>query len=542
MAHESAAHKSEADALGGTRELARSAGLETEQPLSLEDVDKRRTQLWSLSVIVVIGVMVVLGLLSFGRDYLPEQLRFEDLSSWMVIVLISGLALALLIYVVEKEMSLRRLAAALVEERILSTALSNRLTEISRLSEVGKALNTTLNIQDVLHLILDAAVELLGGNEASIMLVDDTGEGMQVVAFHGSTPEDELRASVPIGTGIAGQVITTRTPLLLQGPELTGALSGLGHPERHIHSAMSVPLVRNDEVLGVLNVNDTAGTRRFSDHDLRALGFFAEHAAIAIGNARLFAKERETVEKLEELDRLKSDFVATVSHELKSPLTSIIGSAKTLTTRGGRMEPEQRQVFIEMIERQGNRLLRLVEDVLTTSRIESGTHRMSRELIDLRETATIVIQDLKQTDLGMEREINLETDPESPQVWGDLTAVQQILVNLIENALKYSQGKIDVFVQETSNEALLQVTDDGGGISDDELQRIFERFQQVDSSGGVGGFGLGLFIVKSIVDAHHGTVEVRSEEGVGTTFRVHLPKRSSDVREPGDAAAPTPAR
>jgi two-component system, OmpR family, sensor histidine kinase KdpD len=528
------AHENRVGAPQGTRELARSAGLESEQPISLDDVDKRRTQLWSMSLLVVIGVTLVLGVLSFGRDYLPEQLQFEDLSSWMVIVLLAGLALALLVYVVDKEITLRRLSKALIEERILSSALSNRLTEISRLSEVGKAINTTLNIQDVLSLILDSAVELLGGNEASIMLVDDAGESLQVAAFHGPNEVHEgLKKSMPIGTGIAGHVVMSRTPLLLQGPELTGVFTGLGHPQRHIHSAMCVPLVRNEEVLGVLNVNDTVGTRRFTDDDLRALGFFAEHAAVAIGNARLFAKERETVLKLEDLDRLKSDFVATVSHELKSPLTSIIGSAKTLTRKGSRMDPEQQQVFIEMIERQGNRLLRLVEDVLTTSRIESGTHRMRRELIDLREAAEVVIQDLKQTDLGMERPIMLTTHPDKPQAWGDLTAIQQILVNLIENALKYSQGKIDVFVQESPTEAVLQVSDEGRGISDEELQLIFERFQQVDSGDDreVSGFGLGLFIVKSIVDAHRGRVEVTSQEGTGTTFKVRLPKRASDVRE-----------
>src|SRR5688572_27581808 len=164
--------------------------------------------------------------------------------------------------------------------------------------------------------------------------------------------------------------------MLIQGDRVDGSLRGDAHPERGIRSLMCVPLMRRDELLGVLNLNETEGKRRFSDHDLEALGLFAEHAAIAIGNASLFERERETVARLEELDRLKSDFVATVSHELKTPLTAIIGSATTLSRRGPRMNEEQRGSFIEMIERQGQRLLRLVEDILTSAQIESGMPRL----------------------------------------------------------------------------------------------------------------------------------------------------------------------
>jgi signal transduction histidine kinase len=294
---------------------------------------------------------------------------------------------------------------------------------------------------------------------------------------------------------------------------------------------MSVPLVRNDELLGVLNLNEIRGQRRFTEQDLNALGLFAEHAAIAIGNASIFEKERETIERLEELDQLKSDFVASVSHELKTPLTAIIGAAKTVSRKGGEMDPEHHAQFMEMIERQGSRLLRLVEDVLTTSQIESG-RPMKRVLVDLRAAAQEVIDELGQTKMGAGREIRLDFEPEKPQIWGDLIALQQILTNLIENALKYSDesSKVSVTVRETPDEGVLEVADQGSGISDEGLRVIFERFQQVDSSSTrkVGGFGLGLFIVKNLVDAHGGHIAVESGVGDGTVFKVHLPKRASD--------------
>jgi signal transduction histidine kinase len=289
-------------------------------------------------------------------------------------------------------------------------------------------------------------------------------------------------------------------------------------------------LIRHDEMVGVLNLNETAHMRRFTPGDLTALGFFAEHAAIAIGNARLFEQERETVARLEDLDRLKSDFVATVSHELKTPLTAIIGSAQTLTRRRDRMNPEQQANLVVMIERQGNRLLRLVEDVLTAARIESGAPRMRRELVDMRDVAEFVVESLRQSDVAEGRELIVDSQPERPQVWGDLGALQQIISNLAENACKYSDpgGRIGVFLTELPQEALIQVSDTGQGMSKEEIDTIFDRFRQIDQSStrATGGVGLGLFIVKNLVEAHNGTIEVESTPEVGSTFTVRLPKRS----------------
>jgi two-component system phosphate regulon sensor histidine kinase PhoR len=235
---------------------------------------------------------------------------------------------------------------------------------------------------------------------------------------------------------------------------------------------------------------------------------------------------------LQETDRLKSDFVATVSHELKTPLTAIIGAAKTVGRRGGHMSDEQHAKFLDMIERQGTRLLRLVEDVLDTSRIESGGPHLRREQVDLRAVAENVVEDLANTAVGEGREVVLLTRPEHPRTWGDPTALQQVLGNLVENALKYSNegSKVVLSVTETPTESILQVSDEGQGISPQQIRTIFDRFRQADSvpSRGSGGFGLGLYIVKNLVATHRGDVEVESEVGKGSTFRVRLPKRAED--------------
>jgi signal transduction histidine kinase len=479
---------------------------------------------------VILSLTAVVALYWLSYDGLPEQLQLASGPSYIVAILILGLVLSFLVYLIDKEIRLRGLSQLLVDERVLSAALSNRLSEISALSEVGKAINTTLDLSDVLNLILSSALELLGGTEGSIMLLEDDGEHLQVVSYHGSNAE-MMKGRGKVGTGIAGTVAHRREPMLIQGDQVEEGVARSGHPERGISSAMSVPLVRNDELLGVLNLNEIEGLRRFTEQDLNALGLFAEHAAIAIGNASIFEKERQTIERLEELDQLKSDFVASVSHELKTPLTAIIGAAKTMSRKGRDMEPEHQAKFTEMIERQGSKLLRLVEDVLTTSQIESG-RPMKRTLVDLRVAAEEVIADLGLTKVGAGREIGLVAEPENPRIWCDVIALQQILTNLTENALKYSGegASITVTVRETPEEGLVEVADTGVGIDSEGLRVIFERFQQVDSSSTrkVGGFGLGLFIVKNLVDAHGGKIEVESTLGEGTAFRVHFPKRASD--------------
>ena len=501
--------------------------------LTLKDVDKRRVQLWWTSLFIVVAVTVAIAVVYLGDEFLPESFRFyEDLSNWVVVVLVGGLALAFLVYVIEKEMHLRRLTNLLVDERVLSAALANRLKEISALSEVGKAINTTLDLNDLLQMILSSALELLGGTEGSIMLLDEGRTHLEVVSYRGPAME-VISGRSEVGKGIAGTVAARREPMLIHDDTLEEL--GPGHPERGIRSSMCVPLIRRDELLGVLNLNETEGKRRFTQHDLEALGLFAEHAAIAIGNASLFERERETVARLEELDRLKSDFVATVSHELKTPLTAIIGSATTLSRRGPRMNEEQRGSFIEMIERQGQRLLRLVEDILTSAQIESGMPRLRRELVDLRSSAEVIIGDLQHSQYAETREVVLRTVPDRPHVWGDLGALQQIMSNLIENALKYTtEGTIDVLIEETETETRITVADEGPGIASDKLDSIFDRFRQADQSltRGRGGVGLGLYIVKSLVDAHNGTIQVTSEEGRGTRFLIAMPKRTEDRQRP----------
>jgi signal transduction histidine kinase len=515
---------------GETQRAARAAGLRSHPHPSLSDVERRRTQLWTLALAVIVVLSGAVAALTLSGRVTFESLGLED-HEWVPAVLVTGLAFAFLIYVYDKNRSLRRLEELLIEERVRSSGLSNRLTEVSSLSDIARGLTTTLDVKGVLDLILSSARALFDAQEGSVMLLSEPGQ-LEVVAAQGPSADVVMHGRVKLAQGISGRVAARNQAVLLQGSDLPAPFTGEGHPERGINSAMSAPLERRDQLLGVLNLSETKGDRTYTDLDLQVLAVLTAHAAIAIGNAHLFEGEKQTVARLEELDRLKSDFVATVSHELKTPLTAIIGAAKTVSRKGATMQPEQHAEFMGMIERQGSRLLRLVEDVLTTARIESGQRRLRRELVNMRTAIEPIIDELYLIGVGQDRQIELRCDPVDPAVWGDLSAVQQIAGNLLENALKYGgeTSPVVISLREAPGESVIEVADKGPGLSRDEIDTIFERFQQIESGAGdrkVGGVGLGLFIVKSLVDAHRGKIEVESAKGQGTTFRVTFPNRSS---------------
>ena len=243
---------------------------------------------------------------------------------------------------------------------------------------------------------------------------------------------------------------------------------------------------------------------------------------------RELAEKDATIARLQELDRLKTEFVATVSHELRTPLTGMIGAAKTLARSSDEMTSEERTSFLRMIERQGDRLLRLTEGVLEGARLESGASR-PRQKVDLRSLVEEVVEDILEG-RGRSHPIEIESDPAAPTAWGDPTAIRQIMSNLVENALKYSPSgsKVRVGVFDLTSETLLEVTDEGRGIAAGEIDSIFEKFRQTEPSATGGGVGLGLYIVKSLVDQHRGSIEVASSPGAGTTFKVRFPKRSAE--------------
>lgn len=233
------------------------------------------------------------------------------------------------------------------------------------------------------------------------------------------------------------------------------------------------------------------------------------------------------ITEIKKLEQMRKDFVANVSHELKTPLTSIKGFAETLLD-GAQDVPEIREQFLNIIHDESERMQTLVEDLLELSRLEQDNYQLETTIVDvtslLRETATLLQRKAEEKQM----QIHLETE-EEVFIRADLNRLKQVVVNLVANALNYtpSGGNVWISLEDGEEAVMLRIKDDGIGIHPKEMQRIFERFYRIDKarSRNSGGTGLGLAIVKHIIDLHHGTIEVDSEENQGTTFTIRLPKK-----------------
>ena len=271
------------------RHEAQIVGLGDVDVPTLEDVEHRRLHLWIVMVLIVCAVSIAtVGLASWGASPIEDGPLSGPVLTFAVLGLVGGFCA----YTIEKELHLRRLTRVLVDERVLMTALASRLAELSALLEAGRAMNAVLELEEVLRRILDSALELLGATDGSVLLAGEDDDALHAVCVRGNDAARD--AVVEVGAGIAGRVAETREPLLIQGD--------LKQDERssHPHSAMSVPLVHRDELLGVLNVNvrGAGSGRTFDEYDLRALSLFGEHAASAIANARLYEAERSNATTL----------------------------------------------------------------------------------------------------------------------------------------------------------------------------------------------------------------------------------------------------
>jgi signal transduction histidine kinase len=263
-----------------------------------------------------------------------------------------------------------------------------------------------------------------------------------------------------------------------------------------------------------------------------AFAMYAAGRERAIRTARSLAETRkseldtqkEEADKLREIQQWRADAVAQVTHELKTPLTSLLGYATILRKRADTIAPEQRTEFIALMEKQGQRILRLIEELLQSSRLDSGQTKLQRAHVDLPAIARDVAREIG---TGRGRQITVDAPPEDLGLFGDAAALEHVLTNLIDNALKYSgdDTTVRIAIGEGEGEIFFTVSDEGRGIPADQLTSIFERFQQASNARGGGSVGLGLYIVRSLVQAHGGTVWADSDIGKGTTFTVTLPRR-----------------
>ncbi|WP_257449178.1 CHASE3 domain-containing protein [Archangium lipolyticum] len=306
-------------------------------------------------------------------------------------------------------------------------------------------------------------------------------------------------------------------------------------------SLVAAPLLARGRTLGVLTfvTTETSG-RRYEEEDVLLLEEVARRAAMALDNARLFSLAQEERKHAEEANRLKDDFLATVSHELRTPLTAMLGWVKLL--RSGRLPPDKHAKALETVDRNAQAQAQLIEDLLDVSRIITGKLRLETQPVHLAEVVQAAMESVRPA--ADAKEIRFQPELSEPEdlVMGDPGRLQQVVWNLLSNAVKFSPtgSRVRVLLRRVDSSVEVTVADEGPGVPADFLPHIFERFRQLE--GGTtrrhGGLGLGLAIVRHLVELHGGTVHAESEgPGRGATFTVRLPPVLPRQAAP-DSAAP----
>jgi signal transduction histidine kinase/CheY-like chemotaxis protein len=353
---------------------------------------------------------------------------------------------------------------------------------------------------------------------------------------------------LPPGVGLVGRAVAERRALwtadILEEPSvvLTDAfrrgLAGAGH-----HAVLAVPLLVKREVIGAISTAHRE-IRTFSQAEIDLLQAFADQAALAMRNVQLFAREQTARAEAEAANRAKDQFLALLAHELRNPLAPIVTAAALLRHPGTPAAVVEQSAGI--VARQAKNLARLLDDLLDVSRITRGRIELRREIVSIADAVTSALEATRSL-VDERRQTVTLTLPATPlHVEADPARLEQIIVNVLNNACKYTpaEGHISVAVSEERDEAVLRIRDTGIGISDEMLPRIFELFVQGDQSLAhtSGGLGIGLTLVQRLVQLHRGRLQARSEgPGRGSEFTIGLPLTRVPI--PSSAAAgPSPPR
>jgi signal transduction histidine kinase len=417
----------------------------------------------------------------------------------------------------------------------------------SFLAEVGALIASTLDYERVLPRLARLAVPVLG-DLCAIDFLREGGTISRVACAHVDTTKEALVNEVRARYGFnpaspqgVPAALRTRQPILV--PQATGddlAREAQNADQLSIFqqlgptSWMIVPLIGRRGVLGAITFAITESTRRYGRTDLLFAEVVARQAAIAVESARLYREAEAARSAAEAANQAKDEFLSTLSHELRNPLNAVSGWATMLA--GGQLNEEQSRRAIQIILRNAQAQVRLVDDLLDMSNVVSGRMRLAVQAVDLGQVIEGVLDAVRP---GADAKgIRIQSVLEAPgaPVSGDAGRLQQVVWNLLSNAVKFTPkgGRVQVKVQHVKSHVEIIVSDTGVGIRVDVLPYIFDRWRQGDSSSArpQAGLGIGLALVRHLVELHGGSVFAESPgEGQGATFVVKLPLMIAEVRE-----------
>jgi PAS domain S-box-containing protein len=429
----------------------------------------------------------------------------------------------------------------ITERKRTEEALREQTEALAIVNELGRVISAELDLHRMVQAVTDAATELTGARFGSFFynVLNEEGASYTLYTLSGVPREAFGHFPMPRATDLFGPTFrgegTVRIDDVKQDPRYGKNSPYYGMPEGHLPvvSYLAVPVVsRSGEVLGGLFFG-APEPRVFTERHARIVEGLAAQAAVAMDNARLFEsaqRARAEAERLyrdaQESSRLKDEFLATVSHELRTPLTAILGWAHMLRT--GQFDGDSARQAFETVERNARAQAQLIDDLLDVSRIITGKLRIDVRPVDPNSFIEAAVEALRPAAEAKGVRLQKVLDTGSVNVSGDPVRLQQVVWNLLSNAIKFTPrgGRVQVRLERVNSHVEVAVSDTGSGIPREFLPHVFDRFRQADqkTTRQHGGMGLGLSIVRHLVELHGGTVKAESPgEGEGATFTVLLP-------------------
>ncbi|HZB85131.1 MAG TPA: ATP-binding protein [Gaiellaceae bacterium] len=437
------------------------------------------------------------------------------------IQMLMGLIVGWLVGRLRGETSFADIRAA--EAEGLRDQLGRRADQLEAVNRASRALGSSLDQEHAFEAFIREMKGIFEFERLAVVIA--TGNRAEVMAVAGPSAERPfpVGSSRPIEGSILEDIIAHGQTLVRDDMENGRYPEEADLTAAGLRSRIVAPLAAGERTIGILSVC-RADVGAFSADEVEMITLLGRQVATVVQNIRVYEAQRNAAEELRRLSALRADFVSLVSHELRAPMASVIGCAQTLRQRWRELAPDQRESFLALIEGETARLATLIGDVLDTSRIEAGTFPFTFGQVDLDE---LVREASEVVRLGQE-EVGLRLSVASgiPPVRGDRERLRQLLLNLLTNAVKYTVAgdEVEVSAANPDGAVTVSVTDHGPGIPREEQRLIFEKFGRVNQGGKAKpGAGLGLFIARSIAEAHGGSLEVESEPGAGATFTLRLP-------------------
>ena len=409
------------------------------------------------------------------------------------------------------------IASALSKERLQRENV--RLRALIPLHELSKAFMSMTSLQELLTEIVEVSCQETGADRASLILLSEDGETLTIQAAKGLPDEVVETTARRVGEGIAGRVAQLGEPVILDRRAPPSDEFARLMKLDHISSAICIALMLRNELIGVLNLSKLKEeSPSFTEASVQLASLLAGQAAIAIKNAYLFDEIQQAYRDLKRLDELKSEFINVASHELRTPLAILRGYASLLEEQTSDMARD----YVQVIIRNALQLKKLVTDMLNLRHLEIGELKLELEPVQSSDVVHAVVEDLGFLAEEKGQEVITDLPQDLPAIHADRGKLHLILSNLVSNAIKFTPegGQIRITALLDEDRRKVAIWDTGIGIPNDEYERISDRFYQVENSltRQHAGLGLGLSIVKELVELHQGKAWVESQPERASTF------------------------